>query len=92
MAEQSTVGVLKSKVDEMTRKDIREGELTQRVEEQTGKVPSLAFFGLAIGSMALSAALAASSDRKEYANFVGLWAPTFLLIGIYNKIVKLQAR
>lgn len=75
----------------MTHREIKEGDLTRRVEEQTGKVPSLAFLGLAIGSMALSAALAFSSDRKEYANFVGLWAPTFLLIGIYNKMVKQQA-
>jgi hypothetical protein len=40
--------------------------------------------------MVLSAGLAIFSERKEFANFVGLWAPSFLLIGIYNKLVKLQ--
>lgn len=69
---------------------LEEGELTKRIEEQTAKVPSVGFLGLAIGSMALSAGLALFSERKELANFVGLWAPSFLLIGIYNKIVKLQ--
>jgi hypothetical protein len=27
-------------------------------------------------------------DRKQNALFVGQWAPTFLLLGIYNKLVK----
>jgi hypothetical protein len=70
--------------------NLEEGELTKRIEEQTAKVPSVGFLGLAIGSMALSAGLAIFSERKEFANFVGLWAPSFLLLGIYNKIVKLQ--
>ena len=26
--------------------------------------------------------------RKEDAQFVGHWAPTFLILGLYNKIVK----
>ena len=68
----------------------REGELTKRIEEQTTKVPSVSFLGLALGSMAISAGLALFSRNKEYANFVGLWAPSFLLIGIYNKLVKLE--
>jgi hypothetical protein len=67
-----------------------EGELTKRVEEQTAKVPSIGYLGLAIGSMAVSAGLLIFSERKEYANFVGLWAPAFMLMGIYNKLVKLE--
>ncbi|MFL5814238.1 MAG: hypothetical protein ACJ763_11725 [Bdellovibrionia bacterium] len=70
--------------------NLEEGELTKRIEEQTAKVPSVGFLGLAVGSMVLSAGLAIFSERKEFANFVGLWAPSFLLLGIYNKIVKLQ--
>jgi hypothetical protein len=79
-------------VSEMMQKNqgLEEGELTKRIEEQTAKVPSVGFLGLAVGSMVLSAGLAIFSERKEFANFVGLWAPSFLLIGIYNKLVKLQ--
>jgi hypothetical protein len=79
-------------MSEMMQKNqnLEEGELTKRIEEQTAKVPSVGFLGLAIGSMALSAGLAIFSERKEFANFVGLWAPSFLLLGIYNKMVKLQ--
>lgn len=29
-------------------------------------------------------------EKKHEALFVGQWAPTFLLLGIYNKMVKLQ--
>jgi hypothetical protein len=28
-------------------------------------------------------------DQKR-ANFVGQWAPTFLILGLYNKMVKLH--
>ena len=38
--------------------------------------------------MALSMGLAATQRQKGWANFVGLWVPSLLLIGIYNKIVK----
>lgn len=65
-----------------------EGTTTKAIEDQTAKIPSVFFLTLAVGSMALSATLAVSTKRKDLANFVGLWAPTFLLLGLYNKIVK----
>jgi hypothetical protein len=67
-----------------------EGEFTKKIEQQTAKIPSVGYLGLAIGSMVASATLAIFAERKSLANFVGLWAPSFLLIGIYNKLVKLE--
>lgn len=67
-----------------------EGEMTKRIEQQTAKIPSIGFLGLAVGSMVASAALAFVAQKKDLANFVGLWAPSLLLIGIYNKLVKLE--
>lgn len=67
-----------------------EGSMTKALEQQTSKIPSGAFLGLAVGSIALSAGLAMSEKRKGLANFVGLWVPTILLLGIYNKIVKTE--
>lgn len=89
---QSAMENVRNQVSSAMQKNqtLEEGELTRRIEEQTAKVPSVSFLGLALGSMALSAGLALFSERKELANFVGLWAPSFLLIGIYNKLVKLQ--
>lgn len=68
-----------------------EGSLTKTVEKQTAKIPSMGFLGLAFGAMAISLGLELfSGRRKDPANFVGLWVPTFLLFGIYNKLVKLE--
>ncbi|MDY7227088.1 hypothetical protein [Hyalangium rubrum] len=60
---------------------------TTNIEELTKKVPSVSFLGLAIGAMAVSASLMLL-NRKTWANFVGQWAPTLLILGTYNKIVK----
>lgn len=68
----------------------REGKLTSKIESYTSRTPSMVYLGLAVGSIVLSGALAATRNKKSTATFVGLWAPTILLIGIYNKLVKLQ--
>jgi hypothetical protein len=67
----------------------REDEVTKAVESQTSAIPSIAFLGLALGSMAVSLALMLSG-RRQAANFVGQWAPTILIMGLYNKVVKQQ--
>ncbi len=64
-----------------------EDPATEAVESKTSKVPSLAFLGLAIGSMAASAALVLTG-RKQLGNFVGQWAPSILIMGLYNKLAK----
>ncbi len=67
--------------------DHREGSLAKAIEEQTAKLPSDTFLWLALGSIAASLTLK-MTDRDRDALFVGQWAPTFLLLGIYNKLVK----
>jgi hypothetical protein len=64
-----------------------EDRATENVERQTAKVPSLAFLGIALGAMAASAALVLTG-RKQLGNFVGQWAPSILIMGLYNKIAK----
>ena len=59
------------------------------IEEQTKKIPNLVFLGLALASMAASAALTARK-QKVLGNFVGLWAPAILSFGLYNKLVKME--
>jgi len=69
----------------------REDMVTKTIEKQTSKMPSVGWLGLAFGAMAISAGLEVfSGKRKDPAAFVGLWVPTFLLFGIYNKLVKLE--
>jgi hypothetical protein len=64
-----------------------EGEFTKRIEHFTSQVPSGVYLSLAFGSVGL-AALLYVSGRKTAANFVGHWAPTILMVGVYNKLVK----
>jgi len=64
-----------------------EGTLTKRIEEQTAKIPSDVFLWAALGAMAVSLSYKVlQKDNK--ALFIGQWAAPFLLLGIYNKIVK----
>ena len=64
-----------------------EGETARAIEEQTAKLPSDTFLWAALGSMVASATLQVLGN-KQASVFVGQWAPTFLILGIYNKLVK----
>jgi hypothetical protein len=64
-----------------------EGTVARSIEQQTAKLPSDTFLWLAVSSMAASAALQVAG-RQHVSLFIGQWAPSFLLFGIYNKLVK----
>lgn len=64
-----------------------EGPVATAIEEQTAKIPSDVFLWAALGSMAVSATLKCLRQQHT-ALFVGQWAAPFLLLGIYNKLVK----
>jgi hypothetical protein len=65
----------------------RESPFAKAIENQTAKLPSDTFLWLAIGSMAASATLQVIG-KKETSNFIGQWAPAFLILGLYNKLVR----
>lgn len=65
----------------------REGRFTSAIESQTAKIPSSGYLIAAGASMVASAAFKIAG-KDNWALFVGQWAPTFLLLGVYNKIVK----
>lgn len=67
----------------------REGPVARTIEEQTAKLPSDTFLWAALGSMGASFALK-MMEKNHWALFVGQWAAPFLLLGIYNKIVKVE--
>lgn len=67
----------------------KEGKVASAIEEQTAKLPSDVFLWAALGSMAISLALQLTTKKKS-SLFVGQWAAPFLLLGLYNKIVKLE--
>jgi hypothetical protein len=71
--------------------NVHEGDLTRAVETQTAKIPSIGFLNLAIGSMVLSAVTALIFRNRPLGNFFGLWVPSLMLVGVYNKLVKMEA-
>ncbi len=66
-----------------------EGPVASMIESQTAKLPSDIFLWSALGSMAVSATLKIMG-KSHTALFVGQWAAPFLLLGLYNKLVKLE--
>src|ERR687892_2415823 len=66
-----------------------EDQFTKSVEEYTSAIPSSAYLGVAIGAMALSL-LCQATGRGKWGNFIAQWVPTWLIIGVYNKLVKLE--
>ena len=71
----------------VTRSAHAEGTLTRLIEHQAAKVPSDVFLFLALSSMVASLVLEFSRKRTQ-SHFVGMWAPTLLTMGVYNKLVK----
>lgn len=71
----------------VVRAEHAEGTVTRLIEQQTAKVPSDIFLFIAIGSMGASLALEIAGQTR-LSRFVGMWAPTLLTMGVYNKLVK----
>ncbi len=53
----------------------------------TDHVPEETWYWLALGSIGVSAALKLM-EKNHWALFVGQWPPTFLLFGLYHRLVK----
>jgi hypothetical protein len=65
-----------------------EGTLATMIEQQTAKLPSDVFLWAA-GASILGALYLKTRGHKHDALFVGQWAAPFLLLGVYNKLVKI---
>jgi hypothetical protein len=66
-----------------------EDQFTKTVEEYTASIPSSAFLGVAVAAMGASLLFQVAGQGK-WGNFIAQWVPTWLIIGLYNKIVKLE--
>jgi hypothetical protein len=70
-------------------KNKSEGTLAKEIEEFTAEIPSDAYLWAAIGTM--GASLTFKLLQKDHlALFVGQWAAPILIMGLYNKIVKVE--
>ncbi len=65
-----------------------EGIVARTIEEQTAKLPSDIFLWGALGSIGISLYFELKGNAEK-SRFVGQWVSPFLLLGVYNKLVKL---
>jgi len=65
----------------------KEGPVAKTIEQETAKLPSDLFLWAALASIGTSLILQVSGKR-DASTFVGQWGPTFLILGVYNKLVK----
>jgi len=76
-------------ISQVFRPDHSEGVVAKAIEQETAKLPSDLFLWAAVGSIATSLCYQLMG-RKQESVFIGQWAPTFLILGLYNKLVKLH--
>ena len=64
-----------------------EGKVARTIERETAKLPSDLFLWAAVGAISVSAFFEFTGN-EEKSRFVGQWVAPFLLLGLYNKLVK----
>ena len=67
--------------------EIPEDQTTAMMESYSAKLPTSFFLGAALTSI-LGSLLLKTNGKDHHALFIGQWAAPFLLLGIYNKMVK----
>lgn len=70
------------------RTEHRENSLTRMVEQQAAKIPSDYFLVASLTTIAASLAAELTGHRR-FSRFVGMWVAPILIMGVYNKLVKL---
>lgn len=67
--------------------EAQEDQITASIEKVTSKVPSSIYLAAAMTSILASVSFNIAGKKHE-ALFIGQWVAPFLLLGIYNKMVK----
>ena len=86
---QTMQNAIDNTLDTLPKPDPREDIVTKGIEKYTASVPSSMYLAVALGAMGLSLAFQIAG-RGKWGNFVAQWVPTWLIIGLYNKLVKLE--
>lgn len=71
----------------LVRDEHTEPTFTRVIEQQTARIPSHWFLLAAFTAMAASLVFEVTG-RSRWSRFVGMWAPSLLITGVYNKLVK----
>ncbi len=76
-------------MSETTQHAYPEGKVATSIERRTAQMLPSDLFLWAAGASIVTALWFKLRRRDNEALFVGHWAPTLLLLGVYNKMVKL---
>lgn len=71
------------------QKEHQEGKIAKAIEKHTAEAPSDIFLWTSLSAMGVSLCFKLCKKDKM-ALFVGQWAAPFLLLGVYNKLVKVE--
>ena len=71
----------------VVRDEHMEPTFTRVIEQQTARIPSHWFLVASFATMGASLILELSG-RSRWSRFVGMWGPSLLITGVYNKLVK----
>lgn len=67
----------------------KEGKITVAIEKQTSKIPSAVYLSAGLAALGTSMILKCCGCGRS-SLFVGQFASPFLIMGLYNKIVKTE--
>jgi hypothetical protein len=72
----------------MSSSDITQqsGNAQQKYFRVTDSIPEQTWYWLALGSILVSAGLKLA-EKDNWSLFVGQWPPTFLLFGLYHRLI-----
>ena len=71
----------------VSKGEATEDQVTAAIEKYTSQIPSSLYLAAALASMGTSLGLKAAG-KDHAALFIGQWAAPFLILGLYNKLVK----
>jgi hypothetical protein len=72
-------------VDEVTQSPSESAQ--RKFFRITDNIPEETWYWLALGSIGVSASLKLT-NRDHWALFVGQWPPTFILFGLYHRLIR----
>jgi hypothetical protein len=78
-------------VHDMADMEQTAAETQQTFFRITDNVPEEAWYWAAVGSIGISALLKLAK-KDDWAIFVGQWPPTFLLFGLYHRLIRPSRR
>jgi len=77
-------------IDKIKNNDVHaEGNVAKAIEQQTAKLPSDLFLWTAAGTTLASIGLKLC-NQNHTALLVGQWTAPLLILGLYNKLVKVE--